>query len=170
MARDDAADHESGLRNGTADTVFAPAHVLAQAIHHREVSPVEVVEAYLARIARRNRRLNAVVTLDEEGASQRAQEADDALVRGEVWGSLHGVPFTLEDGHPTSGVRSTWGGLPRLAEHIPEEDDAAFQNLLTARNSSILAHGVDPIGQRTAEKFLQYLDLDTPQEILEAGT
>ena len=48
-----------------------------------------------------------------------------------------------------------------------EEDDATFQKLLSARNSSILAHGVDPIGQRTAEKFLQYLDtlVTVPEEL-----
>jgi amidase len=132
MARNDAANHESGLRNGTADTIFAPAHVLAQAIQHREVSSVEVVEAYLAQIARRNSQLNAVVTLDEDGARQRAQEADAALVRGEVWGSLHGLPITLEDAHPTSGVRSTWGGLLRLAEHIPEEDGTVAARLKAA--------------------------------------
>ena len=132
MARDDAANHESGPRNAAADTIFAPAHVLAQAIQHREVSSEEVVEAYLAQIARRNPQLNAVVTLDEDGARQRAQEADAALLRGEVWGSLHGLPITLEDAHPTSGVRSTWGGLPRLAEHIPEEDGTVAARLKAA--------------------------------------
>jgi CRISPR-associated protein (TIGR02710 family) len=63
----------------------------------------------------------------------------------------------------------------RILDHLlsgkdPEEDDATFQKLLSARNSSILAHGVDPIGQRTAEKFLQYLDtLVTVPEDLRSG-
>ncbi len=63
----------------------------------------------------------------------------------------------------------------RTLDHLlsgkdPVEDDAAFQKLLSARNSSILAHGVDPIGQRTAEKFLQYLDtLVTVPEDLRSG-
>jgi CRISPR-associated protein (TIGR02710 family) len=63
----------------------------------------------------------------------------------------------------------------RILDHLlsgkdPEEDDAAFQKLLSARNSSILAHGVDPIGRRTAEKFLQYLDtLVTVPEELRSG-
>jgi len=63
----------------------------------------------------------------------------------------------------------------RILDHLlsgkdPEEDDAAFQKLLSARNSSILAPGVDPIGQRTAEKFLQYLDtLVTVPEELRSG-
>lgn len=68
------------------------------------------------------------------------------------------------------GLRHT-----RILDHLmsgkdPEEDDAAFQKLLSARNSSILAHGVDPIGRKTAEKFLQYLDtLVTVPEELRSG-
>ena len=62
----------------------------------------------------------------------------------------------------------------RLLDHLLSgkvlEDDAAFQKLLSARNSSILAHGTDPIGKSTAEKFLQYLDtLVTVPEELWAG-
>lgn len=63
----------------------------------------------------------------------------------------------------------------RLLDHllsgkVPEDDDATFQSLLSARNSSILAHGVDPISQRTAEKFLQYIDtLVTVPEDLRSG-
>jgi amidase len=67
-----------------ADGVFAPAHLLAEAIRRREVSSVEIVDAYLAQIARHNPQLNAVVTLDEEGARAMAKEADVALGRGEV--------------------------------------------------------------------------------------
>jgi hypothetical protein len=62
--------------------VFTPAHVLAEAIRRREVS-LEVVEAYLAQIARHNPDLNAIVTLDEDGARVKAQEADAALAQGE---------------------------------------------------------------------------------------
>jgi Asp-tRNA(Asn)/Glu-tRNA(Gln) amidotransferase A subunit family amidase len=63
--------------------VFTPAHMLAEAIRRREVSSVEVVDAYLAQIARYNPDLNAVVTLDEDGARMRAREADAALASGE---------------------------------------------------------------------------------------
>jgi amidase len=74
MATDGAANDEDRLKNGAADIVFAPAHVLAQAIQHQEVSSVELVEAYLARIAHHNPQLNAVATLDEDGVRHRAQE------------------------------------------------------------------------------------------------
>jgi amidase len=112
--------------------VFTPAHVLAEALRRREVSSVEVVDAYLAQIAGRNPDLNAIVTLDEDGARARAQEADAALGRGEEWGALHGVPMTLEDAHPTSGMRSTWGGLPGLADHVPGEDGTVAARLKEA--------------------------------------
>ena len=114
------------------EDVFTPAHVLAEAIRRREVSSSEIVDAYLAQIARHNPQLNAVVTLDDDGARMKAQEADAALEREEVWGPLHGVPITLEDAHPTAGMRSTWGGLPRLAEHIPEEDGTVAARLKAA--------------------------------------
>ena len=63
--------------------VFMPAHVLAEAMRRREVSSLEVVEAYLAQIARHNPDLNAIVTLDEDGTRVKAQEADAALAQGE---------------------------------------------------------------------------------------
>jgi amidase len=112
--------------------VFTPAHVLAEAMRRLEVSSVEVLDAHLAHIASHNPDLNAIVTLDEDGARLRAQEADAALGRGEVWGALHGVPITLEDAHPTSGIRTAWGGLPRLAEHVPEKDDTVAVRLKAA--------------------------------------
>jgi len=125
---------ESGMGKETMMTegVFASARALAQAIQQREVSSVEVVDAYLTRIAYHNPQLNAVVTLDEDGAWRRAQEADAALGRGEVWGALHGMPITLEDLHPTSGIRSTWGGLPRFADYVPEQDGTVAARLKAA--------------------------------------
>jgi amidase len=64
------------------------------------VSSLEVVEAYVAQIARHNPDLNAIVTLDEDGARAKAQEADAALAQGEEWCPLHGLPITLEDATP----------------------------------------------------------------------
>src|SRR5919112_928777 len=111
------------------DTIFVPAHELAMAIRRREVSSSEVVDAHLAHIERHNPSLNAIVTLDEEGARRRAREADDALAGEGTRGALHGVPITLEDCHPTAGMRSTWGGLPRLANHVPGEDGTVAARL-----------------------------------------
>jgi amidase len=85
----------------------------------------------LLQIATHNPALNAVITLDAERASERAREADDALARGETWGPLHGVPFTLKDAHATAGVRTTTG-FPPLADYVPEEDGTVAARLKAA--------------------------------------
>ena len=89
------------------DIVFSSATQLAAAIQAGRVTATDVLEAHLAQIERSNPALNAVVTLDAERARERAREADAALARGEVWGPLHGVPFTLKDAHATAGMRTT---------------------------------------------------------------
>ena len=75
---------------------FKPAHELAKMIRNKEVSVYEVVEAYLQQIKAHNPKLNAIITLDAEGALHRAREADEALAHGEVWGPLHGIPITIK--------------------------------------------------------------------------
>ena len=66
-----------------SDIALSPAHALAEAIRHREVSSRELLEHYLARVERLNPPLNAVVTLDPDGARMAADAADAALARGE---------------------------------------------------------------------------------------
>ncbi|HEV8194043.1 MAG TPA: amidase, partial [Ktedonobacterales bacterium] len=71
-----------------------------------------------------------IVTLDEERAYQWAQAADSALVHGETWGPLHGVPFTLKDAHATAGMRNTTGFPP--LDHVPPEDGTVAARLKAA--------------------------------------
>jgi len=113
------------------ELVFASTTQLAAAIRVGEVSATEVLQAHLAQIARDNPALNAVITLDGEGAEQRAREADAALARGEIWGPLHGVPFTLKDAHATAGMRTTTGS-PSLAATIPNVDSPVTARLKAA--------------------------------------
>lgn len=101
---------------------------LATQIATGEVSSVEVVEAFLAQIAKHNQRINAVVTLDAEGALARAAQADAALARGERWGPLHGVPITVKDAFATAGMRTTAGYAP-LRDYVPAEDATAVARL-----------------------------------------
>lgn len=103
------------------ELVIKTAAQLAEMIRKREVSSVEVLDAYLQQIQKHNPKLNAVVTLDEAGARRRALEADEALARGEVWGPLHGVPVTIKDSFETAGLRST-SGCKALADYIPKQD------------------------------------------------
>jgi amidase len=111
--------------------VFASIQELAEAIHQRQVSSVEVVEAHLAQIDRHNPRLNVIVLLDREAALNRAREADAALAHGEVWGSLHGVPITIKDGFATAGLRTT-SGFPPWVDFVPETDAPVVARLRAA--------------------------------------
>ena len=104
---------------------------MAAALRARELSAVELLQTLLARIARVNPALNAIVTLDIERAMQRAREADEALAGGRSWGPLHGVPFTLKDCFETAGVRTT-AGHPPLAAYVPDVDSTVAVRLKAA--------------------------------------
>ena len=113
------------------DPTAASAGEIAAAIRARTVSAVEVLAAYLTQIDRWNPTLNAIVTLDADGARRRAVAADLALARGVWWGPLHGVPVTLKDGHSTAGLRTT-AGYPPLADYIPAQDGTVAARLRAA--------------------------------------
>lgn len=111
--------------------LFSSTLELAAAIRARQLSSTEALAAQLSQIDRHNGGINAVVALDVEGARHRAREADDALARGELWGPLHGVPFTLKDTHGTAGLVTTVGS-PSLAKHVPQEDSPVVHRLKQA--------------------------------------
>jgi amidase len=103
---------------------------LAQLISSRAASPVEVVQAHLDRIDRINPKLNAIVTVAPDLIAQ-AQQAEAALMRGDVCGPLHGVPLTVKDTIETAGLRTTSGSAMR-ADFVPERDAAAVARLKAA--------------------------------------
>lgn len=115
----------------TTDVVFATTKQLAAAIREGQISALEVLDAHLAQIEKYNPALNAIVTLDADGARRRAREADNALAGGDLWGPLHGVPFSLKDCHSTAGMRTT-AGFPPLANYVPEEDGTVARRLKEA--------------------------------------
>jgi amidase len=122
------------FRMNRDDIIFSPAASLARAIHARDLSAVEATECYLRQIARHNDRLNAVVSLDADGALRQARSLDERLARGEVdWekAPLSGVPITLKDCHEVAGMRST-AGHPPLAEYVPKEDGTVARRLRAA--------------------------------------
>jgi Asp-tRNA(Asn)/Glu-tRNA(Gln) amidotransferase A subunit family amidase len=94
------------------------------------VSPVEVAEAHLERIARLNPELNAIVTLAPD-VLERARAAETALMRGESLGALHGVPLTIKDTIDTAGLRTTSGSKMR-SDHVPTTDAPAVARLKAA--------------------------------------
>ena len=113
------------------ETVYASAVELASTIREGRQSATEVLAAHLEWIEACNPALNAIVVLDAERAIERARAADEALARGEIWGPLHGVPFTLKDAHATAGVRTT-SGYPPLADYVPTQDSTVTARLKAA--------------------------------------
>src|SRR5919199_5291214 len=101
---------------------YLPASELVEAIKARKVSPVEVIDAVLARIERLNPKLNAFCTLTAEAARTVAKAAEAAVMRGDALGALHGVPVSVKDLVATKGVRTTYGS--KLYEHFTPDEDA----------------------------------------------
>ncbi len=113
------------------ELAFLPAHELAQRIRRKEVSALELLELYLARIQRLDPAIRAVPVLDPDRARRRAREADAALARGESWGSLHGVPMTVKEAFNVAGLPTTWG-FESLRDNRPERDALTVQRLKSA--------------------------------------
>jgi amidase len=116
----------------TADDLCTrPATELAAMLRTREISARELLDAHLERIDRLNPAVNAVVTLDAEGARASADAADAALAAGEDVGPLHGLPVAHKDTHATGGMRTTWGS-PLHADTVPLRDELVVARLAAA--------------------------------------
>jgi len=107
------------------------ARELAALIAKRAVSPLEVLDAHLAVIARVNPKLNAIVTLAAEQARQRAQAVEAAVIRGDALGPLPGIPVAIKDLTLTSGIRTTYGST-LYRDNVPNEDAEIVQRLKAA--------------------------------------
>jgi Asp-tRNA(Asn)/Glu-tRNA(Gln) amidotransferase A subunit family amidase len=100
-------------------------------IGRRKLSPVELLDSCLGRIAAVNHAVNAMVAMDEDRAKAAAKEAEAAVMRGDCLGALHGLPIGIKDLEETKGLRTTWGS-PIFANHIPDRDEAMVTNLRKA--------------------------------------
>src|SRR5437762_7547346 len=104
----------------------------ATLIRSRKVSPVEIVDALLARIDKVNPRLNAFVLINADQARREAKAAERAVgKRGAKLRPLHGVPFGVKDLVVTKGVRTTFG-TPLYRDNVPAEDAPMVERLKAA--------------------------------------
>lgn len=113
------------------ELAFEGGLAIAARIRSRELSCVEALEYFLERAHRFQPALNAIVEFDEERARTRAREADAALVRGEIWGPLHGVPMTVKESYDIEGLRTTRGN-PVWGDYVASEDALSIRRLKTA--------------------------------------
>jgi aspartyl-tRNA(Asn)/glutamyl-tRNA(Gln) amidotransferase subunit A len=104
---------------------------LAQAIRERTISPVEVAEAYIARIEQTEPQLNAYLTATIGLAREMARAAEAEIAAGGWRGPLHGIPIALKDLCCTRGIRTT-GGSRILADYEPDHDATVWRRLREA--------------------------------------
>jgi amidase len=115
-----------------SDIVMMDAVGLGAAIHARQISCVEVMDAYLDRIERLNPAHNAIVALqDREVLLRQAEERDAQLGRGESMGPLHGFPLAVKDLQATRGV-VTAQGSPIFRDFVPDTDSLVVERLRAA--------------------------------------
>jgi amidase len=114
-----------------SDVPFWSANRLARAIREKKISSIELLDIYLGRIEKYNPRLNAVVEQDIPAARKCAQSADDALMRGDKPGPLHGIPITVKDSIDVAGLASTWG-VKDLKNNRPARNAPIVDALIAA--------------------------------------
>lgn len=114
---------------GASDIVELDATALSQAIHAREVSCVQVLDAFLAQIERLNPIVNAIVApVDPDVLRVQAAERDAQLAQGQSLGPLHGFPQAPKDIMPAAGMVTTCGS-PILQGQITHTDAVAFERM-----------------------------------------
>jgi amidase len=113
------------------DLCFTPAVELQKLFRARKTSPLEVIQAVLARIDAVNPAVNAIVTLERDAALREARRATARLRRGRALPPLFGVPVGIKDVTPTKGIRTTYGS--KLFEsHVPDQDALVVERLRAA--------------------------------------
>jgi amidase/aspartyl-tRNA(Asn)/glutamyl-tRNA(Gln) amidotransferase subunit A len=100
---------------------YMSATELAQKIRQKDLSPVEVIEAFIQRIERRNPSLNAFVYYGFDDARKAAKAAEQALMAGDPLGPLHGVPSAIKDLFDFKpGWTGTLGGIRAFKDRMDD--------------------------------------------------
>jgi amidase len=136
------------------DLVFLPLDEMATAIRARKVSPVELVEAHLARIEKLNPSLNAFVYVDADGARAQAKAAEEVLASpnsGAEIGPLHGVPISMKSSVDVAGWKAECGTVLRT-NYVASEDAPLVSRLRKA--------GAILIGTTNVPEFLMAYETD----------
>jgi amidase len=97
----------------------------------RQLSPLELVDACIARIEALNPAVNALCATDFERARASARAAEAAVMRGDALGPLHGLPVGIKDLEDTAGLRTTYGNIAHR-NHVPTEDALLVQRVRAA--------------------------------------
>jgi aspartyl-tRNA(Asn)/glutamyl-tRNA(Gln) amidotransferase subunit A len=118
------------------DLAYAPATELAALIRAKRLSPVELLGALLDRIERHEPRINAFAHLAADQALAAARRAEQAVMRGEALGPLHGVPVTIKDLAITRSMPTECGS--RIMQGTRPAEDAPFVTRLAQAGAILL--------------------------------
>lgn len=133
---------------------FLSASEMAEGVRARNISPVELVEAHIARIERLNPKLNAFVHMDFERARQQTKIAQRAVAgasKVQSLGSLHGVPITIKSSIDVAGYPVECG--TKLRSGVVAQSDAPLVSRLRAAGAIIL-------GNTNVPEFLMAYETD----------
>lgn len=119
-----------------AEIAWAGATELARLVAAKEVSPVEIVQAYLARVVALNGGLHAYLHVMEGEAMEAARRAEAAVLAGDPLGPLHGVPIGLKDLVNVKGQPTTGGST--ILRGVLAGDDATVARRLQAAGAIVL--------------------------------
>jgi amidase len=130
---------------------FSTIAQIRESIRSKKTSPAEVVAAHLERATALQPKLNAFVHLDAEAARQQARRAEQAALRGDDLGSLHGIPITVKSCIDVAGWPSPAGSLLRKS-YVASQDA-----VLVAR---LKAAGAILLGNTNTPEFLMAYETD----------
>jgi aspartyl-tRNA(Asn)/glutamyl-tRNA(Gln) amidotransferase subunit A len=118
-----------------------------------ETTPTEVLESTLQRLERVNPRLNAVITLDAEGAGAAAAASTERWAAKQTRGPLDGIPITIKDSLLVGGLRTTWGSR-LFADYVPQRDELPVSRL---RESGAIIFGKTNVPEFTVQGYTDNL-------------
>ena len=133
------------------DLTFLSAAEMAAKIRQREISPVELCEAHLAKIERLNPKLNAFVEVDADRVRREARVAEAAVTSRTATGSLHGVPISIKSSINVKGMKCEAG--TRLRAGVIAETHAPLVARL--RNAGAIV-----LGMTNTPEFLMAWETD----------
>jgi aspartyl-tRNA(Asn)/glutamyl-tRNA(Gln) amidotransferase subunit A len=113
------------------DTLFLPVQTLSERIRKREISPVDLTEAYLDRLEKIGPSLGAVVTVTRDLALKEAKAVEAEIAAGKWRSPLHGIPYGVKDLLATKGVPTTWGAEP-FRDRVFDDDATVVRKLREA--------------------------------------
>ena len=114
-----------------SELAFETAASLASKVRNKEVSCVELLEYYFARVDQHNEGLNAVIWEIRDEAMEDAKKADAKVAAGEELAPLHGVPMTIKESYDVTGTPTTWGE-PNLKDNIAKTDALSVKRMKQA--------------------------------------